>query len=259
MLLRLHNRKESFCDRAVRVASKPPKRLETSPVLPWRPYALLAFCGLFAAPLYVYAQQVYGTIAGNVTDTSGGAVQGAQVTITEKAKNVIVHTKTNSSGLYSQGQLIPGTYVIAIEAPGLQKVTSSDIPVKVDAVSRFDVTLPVAGSSQTVEVASDMASVLQTDRADVATTLTADQLITLPSYQRSTLSLEFTTPGVTRIAGGTPTAENPQGSYRAYVNGQAWGSTGYQLDGTDNQDAWLGAAIINPNPDSVAETRSLTA
>ena len=31
--------------------------------------------------------------------------------------------------------------------------------------------------------------------------------------------------------------------------------TGYQLDGTDNQDAWLASAIINPNPDFVAESK----
>jgi hypothetical protein len=117
--------------------------------------------------------------------------------------------------------------------------------------------LTVGSANQTIQVTS-AAPLLQTDRVDVATTLTAEQVITLPEYQRNFLALEFLTPGVLSNPSSTPAAENPQGSFRARVNGQTWGNTGYQLDGTDNQDAWLGSAIISPNPDSVAESRFST-
>ena len=203
------------------------------------------------------AQQVYGTIDGTVTDPTGAAVSGGAITITETTKGVVFNSKTNASGFYSQGQLIPGTYTVAIEATGFSKVVSTPLSISVDQVTRFDAALAIGSATQTVQVTS-AAPLLETDRVDVATTLTAEQVLTLPEYQRNFVALEFLTPGVLVNPSSTPSSENPQGSFRARVNGLMWGTTGYQLDGTDNQDAWLASVIINPNPDSVAESKFST-
>jgi hypothetical protein len=211
---------------------------------------LLVILTCITAP--VSGQQVYGSIVGNVSDNTGAVVRDALVTITETSKGVVFTGKTNSSGFYSQGQLIPGSYRVSIEAPGFAKVVSTPLIINVDQVTRFDASLSIGAASQTIEV-TGAAPLLQTDRSDVAITLSSEQILHLPEYQRSFLALEFLTPGVLNTPGSTPTSENPQGSYRAKVNGQMQGTTGYQLDGTDNQDAWLGSAIINPDPDSVAE------
>ena len=47
----------------------------------------------------------------------------------------------------------------------------------------------------------------------------------------------------------------PQGSQQTFVQGQHFSGTGYELDGTDNQDPILGIIIINPNLDSVQEAK----
>jgi hypothetical protein len=39
------------------------------------------------------------------------------------------------------------------------------------------------------------------------------------------------------------------------VNGQHFGGTGYQLDGTENRDPILGIIVINPNLEAVAEAK----
>jgi hypothetical protein len=217
-------------------------------------YALLLFYIAILSGTRASAQQVYGSVVGNVVDSSGAAVAGANVTITETTKGVVFTTKTNASGLYSQGQLIPGTYTVAVEATGFSKTLSTPLTVSVDQVTRFDAALSVGSADQTIQVTS-AAPLLETDRVDVATTLTADQVLTLPEYQRNFAALEFLTPGVSLITSSSPASENPQGSFRARVNGMMWGMTGYQLDGTDNQDAWLASIIINPDPDSVAESK----
>jgi Carboxypeptidase regulatory-like domain/TonB dependent receptor len=203
------------------------------------------------------AQQVYGTIDGTVTDNTGAVVPGAAITITETTKGVVFTSKTNPSGFYSQGQLIPGTYAVVIEVAGFTKVASTPLTISVDQVTRFDAALAVGSTDQTVQVSS-AAPLLETDRVDVATTLTSEQILTLPEYQRNFIALEFLTPGVLVNPSSTPSSENPQGSFRARVNGQMWGTTGYQLDGTDNQDTWLASVIINPDPDSVAESKFST-
>jgi hypothetical protein len=217
---------------------------------------LISGSAIFGVPK-VKAQQVFGSIDGNVKDPSGALISAGTVTITETTKNVVYETTTNASGFYAQGQLVPGTYKVIIEARGFSKAASTELTVNVDEVTRFDATLTVGGEGETVQVTS-AAPLLETDRVDIATTLTSKQILAIPTYQRNFLSLEFITPGVLTNPASTQTSENPQGSFRARVNSQVWGSTGYQLDGTDNQDAWLGSAIINPDPDSVAESRFST-
>src|ERR1700761_5682940 len=76
------------------------------------------------------AQQVFGSIIGTVTDSSGGAVSNAKVTITDVNKGTSSDVMTNESGNYTKGQLIAGTYTITIEAPGFSKVISNNVTVE---------------------------------------------------------------------------------------------------------------------------------
>jgi len=61
-----------------------------------------------------------GSIQGNVTDPSGAVVSGAKVTITDKSRGSVINTTTNSSGSYASGALVPGEYVVRVEAPGFK-------------------------------------------------------------------------------------------------------------------------------------------
>jgi len=182
-------------------------------------------------------------------------VPQAAVTIRETAKGVVFTTTTNASGFYAENQLIPGNYVVTVEAPNFKKLLSEPIVVQVDNVSRLNVRLTPGTTTETVVFANNT-PLLQTDSADIATTFTSEDILSLPDYDRNVLSLEFLVPGVTLPTGdATAPSENPQGSFRARINGRVYGATGYQIDGTDDQDAWLGSAVINPNPDSVAEAK----
>ena len=49
--------------------------------------------------------------------------------------------------------------------------------------------------------------------------------------------------------------ENPQGGQQIFVNGQHFSGTGFELDGTDNQDPILGIIVVNPNLDAITETK----
>src|SRR5207302_5902872 len=53
-------------------------------------------------------------------------------------------------------------------------------------------------------------------------------------------------------------SENPQGGYQIDVNGQQFTSNGFLLDGTENNSAILGIAVINPNIDSLQEFKITT-
>ncbi len=212
-------------------------------------------CAVLALPSGIgNAQQVFGRIFGTVTDASGGAVQNAKVTITDQSKNTQFTATTNESGNYEKGQLIPGSYTVSVEAPGFAKQQFKDIAVQVDNAARVDASLQPGNVSETVEVTA-AAPTLQADRADVQTTFTSKELIDLPLLGRNSQALELLSPGTSRIGFAHASSEDPQGSAQVEVNGQHFSGTGYQLDGTENQDPILGIIVVNPNIDSLAEQK----
>jgi outer membrane receptor protein involved in Fe transport len=203
------------------------------------------------------AQAVYGSILGTISDPSGAAVPNAKVTVTSQTKNTSVDTTTNDSGNYSVTHLIPDVYSVRAEGAGFKALEFKDIPVSADTGVRVDGQFQVGGSSETVEVTSE-APQLKTDRADVAIEFTAQQLEELPVYNRNFQSLELLSPGTQILGWGHAATENPQGSKQIFVNGQHFSGTGYELDGTDNQDPILGIIIVNPSLDAVTETKITT-
>lgn len=203
------------------------------------------------------AQAVYGSILGTVTDPSGAAVNGAKVTVTSQTKNVSTDTTTNESGNYSVTHLIPDVYRVHIEGTGFKTIELKDIQVSADTGSRVDGQFQVGSASEQVEVTAE-APQLKTDRADVSIEFSAKQLEELPIFNRNFQSLELLTPGTQILGWGHAATENPQGSKQVYVNGQHFSGTGYELDGTDNQDPILGIIIVNPSLDSVEETKMTT-
>jgi hypothetical protein len=192
-----------------------------------------------------------------VTDPSGAAVNGAKVTATSQTKNLSVEVNTNESGNYSVTHLIPDVYTVRIEAQGFKALEVKSVQVSADTGSRVDGQFQVGGASETIEVTSETPQ-LKTDRADVAIEFDSKQLASLPVYNRNFQALELLTPGTQLLGWSHAATENPQGSKQIFVNGQHFSGTGYELDGTDNQDPILGIIIVNPSLDAVTETKMTT-
>jgi hypothetical protein len=215
----------------------------------------LSFC---ASP--GWAQAVYGTIVGTVTDSAGAAIPNAKVTITDLGRDVTQITSTNESGNYSQRFLIAGSYRVRVEAGGFKAFVQENVPVSVDTEVRVSARLEVGEITQTVEVVAE-AGILKTERSDVASTYTTRTVTELPVLNRRFTNFQLMTPGVVAFPTSltAASAENPQGSYRMLVNGQSFAGTSHLLDGTDNHDAVLGWIVINPTLESVTEAKITTA
>src|SRR5882672_3108425 len=199
-------------------------------------------------------QAVYGSIIGTVTDQQGNAVSGAKVTVTSLTKGTSDETTTNESGNFSVIHLIPDTYRVKVEAPGFKVNDIASVLVQVDTAARVDAQLQVGAVTQTVEVTGEVPQ-LKTDRADVSLDFSSDYVEKLPLVKRNFQSLLLDAPGTQQIGWNHAATENPQGSQQTFVQGQHFSGTGYELDGTDNQDPILGIIIINPNLDSVGEAK----
>jgi outer membrane receptor protein involved in Fe transport len=204
-----------------------------------------------------FAQAVYGSISGTITDPQGASIPGASVTVTNIAQNVTTTAKTNDSGFYEVTHLIPGVYQVKIEQQGY-KTTVQEVVVKADVGATSDVRLEVGALSETVTITGVDLS-LKTDKSDVATTFNQRQIQDLPTFDRNFTRFVLLSPGTQQLPGWNHAAsENPQGSLQTFVNGQHFSGTAFQLDGTDNRDPILGIIVVNPTLESVTETKITT-
>jgi hypothetical protein len=204
------------------------------------------------------AQSVYGSIFGTVSDESGAAVPDATVTVTDEAKGTIVSVTSNASGDYSVPHLIPDVYDLKVTAKGFKAFETKGIKVEADTAPRIDPTMSVGGSTETVQVSAEDQPLLKTDRADVSTVFDQQQVSSLPVGDQNFTNLQLLLPGAQKLGWSHAADENPQGSQQIQVDGQAFGGTAFELDGTDNQDPILGIIVINPAMDAVTETKITT-
>ncbi|HXZ81463.1 MAG TPA: carboxypeptidase-like regulatory domain-containing protein, partial [Terriglobales bacterium] len=201
------------------------------------------------------AQAVYGSIFGTVTDPSGAAVPNAKVTVVNERKGTTDEATTNDTGNYSVTHLIPDIYSVRFEAQGFKTLEQKNVTVSADTGSRLDGQFSLGATTEAVEVSAE-APQLKTDRADVATTYNEQYVENLPILNRNFTTFELLSPGTQKLVGWNhASTENPQGSQQIFVNGQHFSGTGYELDGTDNQDPILGIIVINPNLDAITETK----
>ncbi|PYY15867.1 MAG: hypothetical protein DMG60_16455 [Acidobacteria bacterium] len=217
-------------------------------------FLTLLFAFVMLLPGHSYGQAVYGSIFGTVTDPSGAVIPNAKVTVTDVRKGTSETATTDASGNYSVTHLIPDIYQVKVESQGFQTSVSDNLQVSADTGAKFDATLKTGAQTETVQVTAE-APQLKTDRADVATIFNERSLEQLPTFNRNFTNFLLLSPGTTKMGWSHASSENPQGSQQIFVNGQQFAGTAYELDGTDNQDPILGIIVVNPNLDSVSETK----
>src|SRR5246127_1621725 len=216
--------------------------------------AVLGLSCILCTPVAL-CQAVYGSVLGTVTDPQGAAVAGAKVTVINQRKGTQDTATTNADGNYSVTHLVPDTYTVRVEGTGFKTSEQKDVIVQADAGSRVDLQFQVGGATETVEVTAE-APQLKTDRADVAVTFNDRAVEQVPILNRNFTELQLMAPGSQKIVGWSHAAtENPQQGQQIFTQGQHFSGTGFELDGTDNQDPILGIIVVNPNLDAVTEAK----
>jgi hypothetical protein len=187
------------------------------------------------------AQTGLGTVKGTVLDPSRSAISGAKATLTNQDTNIARNAESSNVGIFYFGEIPPGRYTLAIEAPGFKK-WSGTLVLQVGQTAVIDPMLDV-GSVDTVVEVQDVAPVITTEGMGVANVKDSLRIHQLPLNGRDITNLFNLTPGVE--GGGTPR-----------VNGSKVGATEILQDGISMVDRFGGGVIrIRPSLDSVEEFR----
>ncbi|MGH9159165.1 MAG: carboxypeptidase regulatory-like domain-containing protein, partial [Vicinamibacteraceae bacterium] len=231
-----------------------PSHLRPVPML----FAALTLVTTMAASAPATAQVLYGSMVGRVTDPQNSVLPGATVTIVNVETNFRQGSITDRRGTYSFVNVPPGRYEVTIALDGFREAVRSDVPVTVGDISRVDVTLEVGALTETVNVTS-AAELLQTDTAEVETSLKSTEIQSLPLNQfRNYQSLIVLVPGSLPPTFQNAEADTPQRSLAMTVNGQTGTANATRTDGATN------VLVTNPHhtmyvpPAETIETVNIT-
>ena len=216
---------------------------------------LTLVCAFLVAPA-AWAQQA-GGIAGQVTDTTGGALPG--VTVEVNSPVLIGGTQvvfTDGEGRYNAINLSIGAYAVTFTLPGFATVVRDGIDIGAGFTANISVELSVGAVEETVTV-TGAAPVVDVQTVRQQRTIPSDELQTLPSGNFGLQTLANVTPGFASEArgsdvGGTVDTWAAQGAYTFYHGKMG---TRASFNGFRNQYFVGGATGVGyvTNQDTIAE------
>ncbi len=197
--------------------------------------------------------QVTSNLSGTVTDPNGAVLAGATIEVKNTATGAEFRATSSNSGSYTVPSLGAGTYVVVISSPGFKQVIVRDVKIDAGVPANLNVTLEVGAATESVTVQGG-AEILQTQSANISTTLNVNQIINLPLNSRNALNFIVFLPGV----------DTPGLTRDATINGLPENAINITLDGINVQDNFNKTgdgffARVAPRLDAIQEVTVSTA
>jgi hypothetical protein len=219
-----------------------------------------------AATSWLQAQRYLGGFSGTVADQTGAIVPAARVTAVEDSTQFKTQVITGADGTFSMPSLSPGTYTVSVTATGFKTVARANIVLTAGQVVQLDFSLSPGSVTQSIQVVSETASLIDTSSATIATTLDNQEVTDLPNEGRNPYVLATLAPGVVDTASGgyfgghASQYTNPYSGVAVQIT--AFGNGGHNrltLDGIPNDapERFSGASYTNfvPSPEAVQEVK----
>jgi Carboxypeptidase regulatory-like domain len=137
---------------------------------------------------------VTGDVAGTVTDPSGAVVTGAEVTLKSVTEGTTVTTTTNATGGFRFALLKPSEYKLTISQKAFKSL-SQTVTVALGQVTTVNAKLELGSQSEILEV-TGAAPLIQTENANISTSMTAKQVDLVPNSGNDLTAIAYTAPGV---------------------------------------------------------------
>lgn len=202
-----------------------------------------------------FSQTNRGGISGTITDSSGGAIPGAKVTITNIGTNQTITLTTSDEGFYSANSLEPVNYKVSVEATSFKTALIKEVKVDTASLQTLNIKLEAGNIAETVTVEAD-SSLINTEGGTIGQTISEKQLQELPLNNRSVLDLAVTVPNVSGDAGSEDaevTSGQPSPGFNLNLNGGRSGGTTLLADGVNNTGVGIARSVVSFTPETVQE------
>jgi len=208
---------------------------------------LLALGLIFVFAGSSHAQIFPGRITGTVLDSSGGAVEGAEVALSAGEIGLERSVKTDSNGAFRFQELPLATFKLTVTKSGFKTSVLTDIITSLNRVNEINVTLSPGTVNVQIEVSSE-APLLETQTDTVGGNITAQEVTELPVGNGDYTRFAFLLPGTSTNTAYTFT--------QVAINGAPSRSVSFNIDGSLNMDAYRQLPAMNQGGNSyTAATR----
>jgi len=219
---------------------------------------LTFFCGM-----QLNAQTDTGRIQGSVLDSTGAAVPGATITLTNNDSGAISNAVSDAQGNWEVLSLVRGSYKTQVAASGFSQETVS-FDLQVSQVKSINFVLKLGAATETVEVTS-AAPLVESETSSLGEVVEGRQLSEIPLNGRNFTQLALLSPGVTKgaygsvasgVNGNAETFRNSEtGGGALSVNGLPPEANNFILDGVDNNESLANALTFFPPVEAMQEFR----
>jgi hypothetical protein len=196
------------------------------------------------AGLVAHAQVTGATLSGTVTDPSGGVVANAAVSATNKATAVTRDANSDSAGLYTIPNLVPGVYDIKVSAAGFSTSVQSAVTLSVGQQLQLNFGLKVGQTNVEIQV-TEAAPQIDLTSSALTGQVESETVRELPLNGRDWTSLAQLQPGVkpiqTQMAFATSARGNRGFGGEMTVSGQRSTFNNYRIDGVTVNDYAMAA------------------
>jgi hypothetical protein len=209
---------------------------------------------LYVAGPFLYGQASAGAISGTVTDSTGAAVPGAKVTITNQGTGISHDATTDNSGFFSDEGLTVGLYRVDVTKPGFKESITNGMQLDPGQRRAADIRLEVGSETVQVTVTADAVQV-NTESSESGGTIDSKQIDNLMLNGRNYQTLAIAVPGVSAMNGADSLGGGGlEGGDVLIVNGNSVEYTTYTIDGVYNMNSGsLGNVDVLPVVDGIAE------
>jgi len=180
-----------------------------------------------------YAQRITGDITGTVSDSTGGAMAGADVTAVCGATGQSRSVVSDAGGGYRLAELPVCVYKVSVTSQGF-KTTSRSVQVVVNSLSKADFRLEVGSKTEEVTVEAATPVIEFSDKLN--SYVDRERIAEMPLNGRDFNALLSTVPGVQRSPGG--------GFLSINISGQRNTSNNFMIDGISNNDRYYGGIAM---------------
>lgn len=93
-----------------------------------------------------FAQSSRGALAGRIVDSRGAAIRGARIVLFFSGKVALRETTSNEAGEFSFDYLLPGDYLLSVEADGVTQQGGAQ-PIRIVAGQRLTIAIPLVAAA----------------------------------------------------------------------------------------------------------------
>ncbi len=199
-----------------------------------------------------------GAISGLVIDSSGAAIEIAEVQIIDtRTESLARKVSTNADGEFTVTLLPPGTYSVVVNKSGFAEAKSEGIEVHVTETVRVTISLKPGSVTEKVEISAQVTSV-ETTNATTGQSIGTETVRELPLATQNYQQLLTLSTGAQSDLNAA--AQLGRGSVKLFVNGQREDNNNFLIEGISATDYNVAQAtyVPLPNPDVIQEFKVQT-